>query len=229
MLHKDMTIETYMSPRSKNEKTSDIPTVWIGVNREQARASCDAVQCPLRPWSEEAKAGGIKCYAHGKTPTMALASIEKKLARDGRIPSMEEQLKKRAVTARFIRIGALGDPGVLPPGWWYKLEQLAKKNGLGILSYSHNWRNRPDLAGHTMASCDSLAEAVEARAMGFRAAVATREVRVGEHGIRLPDGSKAIVCPHMTMKAAGLPAVSCNDCGKCDPSRPGPTIIFVEH
>lgn len=229
MLHKDMTIETYMSPRSKNEKTSDIPTVWIGVNREQARASCDAVQCPLRPWSEEAKAGGIKCYAHGKTPTMALASIEKKLARDGRIPSMGEQLKKRAVTARFIRIGALGDPAVLPWGWWYKLERLARKHGLGILSYTHGFRTRPDLAGRTMASCDSLEEAVEARRMGFQAAVATREVSALDKGITLSDGSKAIVCPHMSLKAAGKPAITCNACGLCQGKNPSITIIFPEH
>ena len=225
-----MEVRTHLVPRSNNTKTADIPTVWIGATRPEARASCDTVKCPLRPWSPEAKAGGIKCYAWSGSPLMALASVEKMVARNNdTVPDMEEQLKKRSASARFIRIGAIGDPGVLPWGWWYKIGRMARKHGLGILSYTHNWRVRPDLVGHTMASCDSLEDAVEARKMGFQVAVATRDVDVADKNVTLADGSKAIVCPNMSVKAKGKPAPSCNSCGLCTGKNPNLTIVFPAH
>lgn len=221
-------IQVHMVAQSDNEKTGNVPTIWIGVNKEQARASCDAVKCRFRPWGPEAQAGGIMCYSHGGTPVMALASIARSVAKNG-VPSLERQLSKRAYAAKIIRVAAIGDPSVMPWGWWYKLNKLAKKNNLNIISYTQGWRDRPDLAGHTMASCHTYEDAVEARKMGFRPAIATREVGLLDKPITLPDGSKAVVCPHMAMKAKGKIPVTCNDCLLCVHGRSDVGIIFPDH
>lgn len=216
----------YIAPRSKNVKTGDVPTVWIGVTREESRATCDAVACPLRPW---ARAGEILCYAWAGTPILGLSSVERKFNAGTLELDLEAQLKKRSPAARIIRIGAIGDPAVMSWGWWYRIDRLAKKYGLKTVSYTHGWRLRPDLAGRTMASCDSLEEAVQARAAGFQAAVATREVGLLDKPITLSDGSRAVICPAMSSKARGKPMTQCNDCALCTGKHLGTTILFPDH
>lgn len=216
----------YLAPRSSNTKTGDVPSVWVGTSRSESRATCDAVSCPLRPW---ARTGDIVCYAWAGTPVLAFTSIERK-ARTGTLElDLETQLRKRSPAARIIRVGAIGDPGVLSWGWWYRLGRLAKKHGLKMVSYTHGWRDRPDLAGRTMASCDSLEEAVQARALGFQAAVATREIGNTDKPVTLRDGSRAVVCPAISSKARGKPAVQCNTCALCTGDRPDTVVVFPDH
>lgn len=222
-------VQTYLAARTDNDKTGDVPTVWIGINRQQARASCDAVGCKLRPWALDRKKDTPVCYAHGGTPAMGLSSIERSHERGTLNLNDEEMLRKRSKSARFVRIGALGDPGVMPWGWWYRIRRLAKKYKLKTIAYTHGWRSRPDLVGMTMASVDSLAEAVEAKAMGFQVAVATREVNALDKQVKLPDGSTGIVCPAIYTKAAGKPMVQCNQCLKCTGDNPDLTVIFPDH
>jgi hypothetical protein len=220
--------EVYATPRSDNRKTGDIPQVWIGQTWASARASCDAVACPLRPWLTRPK-GSMTCYAWGGTSAIAFASVLKKAA-TGTDRTLEHAIAKRSKKAQAIRVGAIGDPGVMPWGWWYRLRRLAKAAKLDVLAYTHadGWRKRPDLAGHTMASCDSLAEAVEAHALGFRAAIATRDVAADSPPITLADGRRAVVCPAISAATRNR-EVTCNTCRMCDGSKLGPDIIFPDH
>jgi hypothetical protein len=160
---------------------------------------------------------------------MGLSSIERAKARGTLNLDMESAILKRKKTARFIRIGALGDPGVLPWGFFYKVKRLATKHGLKVVSYTHGWRERPDLVGWTMASCDSLEDAQLAKDRGFQAAIAMKADPLAKD-IRLPDGTRAIVCPAIYSKAAGkAKQVTCNDCLRCTGDRPDLPVIFPDH
>jgi len=211
--------------RSTNSKTGDIPTVWIGKTLDESRASCDSVKCPLRPWARD---GQIMCYAHAGTPLMAFSSATKSVA-NGADRSLESAIENRSASARIIRVGAIGDPAVLPFSWWNRLQVLTKKAKLKIISYTHGWRDRPDLVGLTMASCDSLEQAEQAAARGFRAAIATREVTADSKPFYLSNGDKVVVCPAIASKARGRQNVTCNDCQLCVASKAGAHVAFVDH
>ena len=222
-----MQIQPYLASRSSNSKTDNVPTVWIGTSRDQAKASCDAVGCKLRPWV--AAKGAVKCYAWGGTPVMGLSSIERSAKRGTLNLNMRKALAKRKKSARFVRIGAIGDPGVLTWGYFYTLKRLAKREGLKVVSYTHGWDKRPDLVGWTMASCDSLEEAQIARDMGFQVAIAMKADPLRKD-YRLPDGTRAIVCPAIYSKAAGkAKPVTCNDCLRCTGDRPDLAVVFPDH
>lgn len=216
----------HLVPRSHNAKTGDVPTVWIGVTKEEAKASCDAVECELRPWLDLSK---VKCYAWNGMVAVGLQSMAKKVAAGGEVPEISEQLAKRASTARIIRVSAIGDPAVMSWGWWYALRRLARKHDLQILAYTAGWRKRPDLAGWAMASCKSLEEVEEAQLLGFRAAVVSTSVKPLDKGLVDLSGKKMIVCPYISMKARGVTPMTCNSCRLCDGSRLGPTIVFPGH
>lgn len=223
-----MTIEPYLASRSGNGKTDDVPTVWIGTDKEQARASCDAVACKLRPWiySKAERRERAICYAHAGTPLLGLSSITRSRESGTLNRDMESALLKRKKTARFIRIGALGDPAVLPWGYFYKLGRLAKKHGLKTIAYTHGWRQRPDLRGWTLASVESVEEAMEARTAGFHAAIVLR-VDPTIKGMHLPNGEWAPTCPAIRLKALGRQPVTCNQCLLC--SHKDRSVIFPDH
>ena len=73
--------------------------------------------------------------------------------------------KARKLLARKrIRIGAYGDPGAVPVSIWkVALAQVDELTG-----YTHLWRTYPELADFCMASCDSEADRIMAKALGFR-------------------------------------------------------------
>lgn len=223
-----MQIQPYLAPRSGNKKTDDVPTVWIGTDKAQAMASCDAVACKLRPWiySKAQRKDRALCYAHSGTPMLGLSSITRSRERGTLDLDMASAIRKRAKTARFVRIGALGDPAVLPWGYFYRLNRIAKRYGLRTISYTHGWRQRPDLVGWTLASVESVEEAMEAKAMGFSAAIVLR-IDPTIKGVTLPDGSWAPTCPAIRKKALGERAPTCNQCLLC--SKKTKDVIFPDH
>lgn len=69
------------------------------------------------------------------------------------------------VAGRQVRLGAYGDPAAVPIGVWHA---LLAQSAPGHTGYTHQWRAFPEFAELCMASVDSLAERVHARALGFR-------------------------------------------------------------
>ena len=198
---------------SDNEKTGSIPTAWIGKNKAESRATCG--DCPLLESGQ--------CYAHFGTPAIGHAALSKAAAR-GADRSMERAFQNRSVRAKMIRVGAIGEPGVLPLSWWQGVRAAAKKAGLDVIAYTHSWRVRPDLAGESMASCDDIFAVDEALAMGFRVAVVLPEDHACARFVT-PGGAKGIVCPAILTNHK----VQCNECRLCDGSKPGPVIGFPDH
>jgi hypothetical protein len=104
---------------------------------------------------------------------------------------------------RSVRFGAYGDPVLIPlsiMGW---IRFLADK----ITGYTHQWR-KPEYQkyrAHLMASCDSVAEYMLAKAMGWR----SFRVR-GPQDALLPT---ELSCP--ASKEAGH-KTQCIKCGQCN-------------
>lgn len=199
------------SARSTNAKTGDVPTAWIGDTIEAARATCAG--CPLLD------AG---CYAWTGSPRMAFASIR----RSARDTSLPHALRKRAKSARMVRVSAIGDIGGEGTATRDDIVARVKAVGLAIVGYTHRWRDaatRDVWRGLLMASCDTPGDADRARSEGWRAAV----VLPSDAPARsvTPAGHTVVVCPAQTSDGR----VTCNTCRLCDASKPGPIVGFREH
>jgi hypothetical protein len=99
---------------------------------------------------------------------------------------------------RGVRLGAYGDPAALPE-WEVRRVALGAKFWTG---YTHQWRRFDWLRPFVMASVDSEAEAIEARAAGWRYYRAATE---GAAPL-----AKESVCPSESV------GIQCAKCGACD-------------
>jgi len=199
---------------SKNTKTGDIPTLWVGSTREESKDSCKG--CPLLDNG---------CYAQGGTPAMGHSSMIR-AADKGKTYTLRDALLNAKRSAKMARFGAIGDPGALPWSYLQKAIKAVKSVGLDVVGYTHHWRTKGHLAGVLMASCDTLDECDEAIASGFKPAVVLPWDHTGR--FETPNGAKGIVCPAMAAEEKGG-TLTCNDCRLCDGSKPGPVIGFPNH
>jgi hypothetical protein len=118
------------------------------------------------------------------------------------------------LTGRIVRIGAYGDPAVIPSIHWRALLRYAA----GHTGYTHQWRRAiaRGLRGIVMASADSESDRDIARAMGWR----TFRVRTADQ----PLGAREIVCP---ASPEGGDRRQCIDCQACDGASRGPAQASV--
>jgi hypothetical protein len=99
---------------------------------------------------------------------------------------------------RGLRLGAYGDPGAAPTGFWHRITNKFDFH----LGYTHLWRTcDQDLRAYCMASVDTEAEAAEAQEAGWR----TFRVKHSNAPI-LPN---EVQCPNQTH------GVQCNNCRLC--------------
>lgn len=205
--------------RSRNSKTGNVPTAWIGADRATCLDSCKG--CAFAP---REIGGDGSCYAHAKTPKIGHASVIK-AARRGKDYSIEAAIRDAARGARMIRYTAIGDGGRTAPGVAARIKAAARAAKLALVGYTHHWREEQVAAewrGALMASCETPQDADTALANGWRATVVVAK----DHPARAttPSGAKMVVCPAQLSKR-----VTCNDCRLCDASKPGPVIAFREH
>lgn len=196
---------------TRNRKTGNVPTAWIGPTLSEARESCAG--CP---------ALDNGCYAHSGTPRIGMASIERTPTKDR---SLRAALRDRVASARMVRYTALGDGGRVPRAVADEIVATVKAAGLQLVGYTHHWREEQvadSWRGRLMASADTLSEADEAARAGWRVAVVLPEHSTGA---TTPDGRKVVVCP--AIRKPGK--VTCNDCRLCDGSARGPIVGFPAH
>lgn len=208
---------------SSNVKTGDVPTAWVGLTKEACRESCRG--CPMAPRDV---GGDGSCYSHSGSPAIAHASI-RKAAASGKARDLTSALRSASRSARMVRLSAIGDMGRMAREHADAIVGTIKAAGLAVVGYTHHWREAQPAEswrGRLMASVQSLAEADEALAQGWRAAA----VVAPDHPARsrTPGGATVVVCPAQIAEAAGR-KVTCNTCRLCDASRPGPVIAFREH
>ena len=211
-------MEVLWTSGSKNSKTGDVPTGWVGATVEQSRESCTAVACPLR---RRADGGNGECYAWHGSPAWAFVSMARARKR-GKFYDLARALDSRKVSARMVRLGAIGDPAACSPLAAAFIASKVRAAGLALVGYTHGWRTADHWRGRLMASCDTLAEVDQAVDLGWRATVVLPYQHSGRR-FTTPGGRTGVVCP------AQLGPVTCNTCRLCDGSARGPVIGFIDH
>ena len=137
------------------------------------------------------------CYV---TVFQAPTVVHKAYRRGNVYPQVSPQTASELVENRMVRLGSYGDPAAVPIYVWEIM--LARVSGKA--GYSHQWRTFPELAAYCMASCDTAAEQLQAKILGWR----TFRVRNPSD----PILSREIVCP--ASKEAGH-KTSCDTCKAC--------------
>ena len=116
-----------------------------------------------------------------------------------------------------FRLGSYGDPAAAPFRIWaHATARVKARNG-----YTHQWRDFPQFAALCMASVDSEAQAVEARANGWR----TFRVRAASAPVM--TGAE-VVCP--ASEEAGK-RTTCSDCRACGgtSAKARASIVIMAH
>lgn len=201
-------ILTGLANASRNAKTGDMLQTWImraDVHPLAALKGADASicgACPHRP------ASGGACYVQvGRAPS----NIWKAFAADRYAYGEGVQLG----AGRMVRLGSYGDPAAVPAAVWEALTRHAS----GWTGYTHQWRTAPHLKPLCMASVDSEAEAMEARAQGWR----TFRVR----GAAEPVAARLeFVCPASEEAGRKTDCATCRACmGTAGKAKASPVII----
>ncbi len=207
---------------TKNTKTGDVPTLWVGATREESKATCEG--CSLL----DSKG----CYAQYQTQSFGHSAMVKARAR-GKRYTFEGAMATRRITARMARFAAIGDPSRINHPTLRRWIGAVTAAGLRPIGYTHHWRDPINawLQDHFMASADSLTEADEALDAGW---AATAVVPADFTGGTTPKGRKAIVCPAIAAQRAGR-KLTCNQCRMCHPKSTTAikhrltVIVFPDH
>jgi hypothetical protein len=201
---------------SSNRKTGNMAQTWI--LRQDIRPT-DAVKtradesicgmCPHR--GDVATGAGRSCYVNvGQAPQAVYRAYV-----EGKYPRMSPAEAGLRLAGRGVRLGAYGDPAMVPIEVWQDLTADAAMH----TGYTHQWRTLDQAWAHfLMASADSVEDRRDARLSGWRSFF------VAPRGAAVPDG--AVLC----MAERDKPR-SCLDCGACAGTRGRDSVavdIFIE-
>lgn len=214
--------------QSTNRKTGNVPTLWVGSTREETEASCSG--CPVRD----------ECYYHNGTGGMAHASLRRSAAKRPERYTAEHALRTRSASARYVRASGGGDPSACDPVQLRADFAAAREAGLGVLAYTH-FPDRAAKAGMVDLFCASvgatddlqtgLEEVDHALWLGFKRAAMVAPWDAYDNGpnFTTPEGARGRICPALLAHSKGR-RVTCDQCGLCDPEKPGPAfIVFPDH
>ena len=195
---------------SSNRKTGNMCQVWIlradvnpvqAVNTGEDYSICG--NCPHRKQAD----GSRSCYVNvGQAPNSVWKTYQAgKYERDLHVLGARE-----AVAGRKIRFGAYGDPALIKP----LIFRILTNPAAGHTAYTHQWREpwAQWTAGHMQASCDGMADYLEASSRGFKTFAV-----IPKNG----DSYSGKLCP----ATAEGSKVTCLTCSLCDGVK---ADIFVE-
>lgn len=220
---------------SSNIKTGAMVQTWIlradvppvdASKRSVDSSVCG--QCPRR------HSLGGDCYVQ---PWQAPRSVWDSWDRQGRPgENWADQSQILALQADALayglRLGSYGDPAAVPYTVWQDLIDALQPSK--VVGYTHQWQVFADrsfdpsvtrdhyiwLRDHVMASCDTAAEAADARFLGWRTFTAIPA------GTTPPE--KSIQCPATRAENP----LNCYQCGVCDGSQGRPnraSVYLAEH
>ena len=195
--------------KSKNSKTGDMIQTWI-LREDISPLNAIATGADKSICGNCVHRGTAKrkrtCYVQAdRAPT----SIWNAYHRGQYIDlSNDPETIAMLIAQRIVRMGAYGDPAMVPLKQWRMLLAAAA----GRTGYTHAWRRgwAQALKEYVMASVDSVAEQDLARAMGWR----TFRVRTETE----PLQTNEFACP--ASPEAGE-RMQCIDCKACDGGRAG--------
>lgn len=202
-------VATGLRSASANAKTGGMVQTYIlradVAPTDAIRTGADASICGDCPHRGDGTGAGRTCYVNvGQGPLAVFRAYQ----RGAYAPVTDWD----AFAGRAVRFGIYGDPAAVPVAVWARLASLAR----GRTGYTHQWRTRPELRDYCMASVDTEAEAVEARAAGWR------YFRVALPGAAARLESEA-VCPASAEAGKKLTCSACLACG--GGSRRGSIVI----
>jgi len=195
--------------KSVNSKTGDMVQTWIlredvspldAIATGEDRSICG--NCARRGNATRKRT----CYVDvGKAPMAVWSAFHRGQYVD---LSNDPELVAYLIAGRIVRMGAYGDPAMVPVKQWRALLAAAA----GRTGYTHAWRRvwAQALRPYVMASVDSVAEQDTARAMGWR----TFRVRAETE----PLQANEFACP---ASPEGGERMQCIDCQACDGGRAG--------
>lgn len=204
-------IATGLTRGSRNEKTGDLIQTWI------MRDDVDPMTA-LKTGADESVCGdcphrGAACYVRVfQAPLNTWRTAQR-----GRYATAADLDAVAAMGAgRMVRLGAYGDPAAVPVAIWEALTSRAA----GWTGYTHQWRQAPELQRLCMASADSPAEGILARAQGWR----TFRVRMeGE-----PVAARLeFICPASNEAGRKTDCASCRACMGSDAKAKASPVILA--
>ena len=173
---------------------SNVVQVWVmrsdlspveAIKTEQDYSVCG--DCPLR---------GKVCYVN---LTFAPTQIYRTYKRGGYEPIGDRHLQRIKDYGKVLRLTAYGDIAAIPKSAIAPLINSASHT----IGYTHQWRASSDYKGIVMASCESVDDVKQARAIGWQ----TFRVKAKSDPL-LPQEQ---ACTNQTNKA-----IQCEDCKLCD-------------
>jgi len=204
--YNDKNIVVVMTMNSQNRKTGNMPQVWILYADEspvQAKKSGNdesiCGDCPHRKGA---------CYVNvGQAPNAVW-----KAYKAGKYPQATDQDIKNLVKFRAVRLGAYGDPAMVPS----EILDRVVESSRGNTGYTHQWRTKfidPTIQRHTMASVDNVDQYHQAKSEGWRT---FRVINKGDE--LLPN---EIFCP--ATEEGGM-KTNCENCLLCSGSKVGSKV-----
>jgi hypothetical protein len=192
--------------KSANSKTGDMVQTWImRADKEPHTAVADGTDtavcgdCPLKP-----SKSGICYVLTFQGPLRIFRSYK-----NGRYPQLHEptEYRQHFLQNRMVRLGAYGDPAAVPIDIWTDLLGGTK----GHTGYTHQWRTIPAITRYCQASCDTVADVIDATAAGHKVFFV---VPTGSNRRTLQRKTGALLhdCPAVT----GRKSTTCSACGLCN-------------
>jgi hypothetical protein len=204
--------------RSDNAKTGNMVQTFIlrpdAKPTDAVRDGTDSAICGECQHRRDAATGKRTCYVN---VGQSVNSIHRAFLA-GNYPVVSPQTAAAMCAGRRVRLGAYGDPAMVPDDLWRNLISRAH----GHTGYTHQWRTSPAFRDLCMASVDSDIEAHEAWSMGWRT------FRVRERSDDTIPGE--VTCP--ASKEGGM-RTQCERCLLCsgNPNRKGlrPGVVIIRH
>jgi len=197
---------------SDNRKTGNMVQVWIlatDINPVEAiKTGQDSRICGNCYHRGDETVGRKRtCYVNvGQAPNQ----VWKKFQR-GNYPALKISEYAEVFAGRAIRLGAYGDPAVMPKRIVKALTRVATKH----TGYTHQWRSSEWLKPFVMASCDSPSEYAEATSKGWRT-------------FRVSSNTKALTGEIECLSDSQ--GITCEKCGLCAGTSKGTDVknIFIQ-
>ena len=215
-------IATGFARKSANPKTGDMIQVWIllrHMNPVRAIKLGKDWKICFDCGHRGIKGVGRTCYVRVANAPLGVW----KAYRRGSYPHLEvsqyASVFERRKVRRKVRFGAYGEPVLIPVE---KMAELTRVSD-GWTGYTHQWR-KPEYASYAqfvMASCDSAADYVDAKAAGWR----TFRVR----GENQPMGWNEISCPASDEAGKRTTCAKCKLCSGVKPNDSRKDISIIVH
>jgi hypothetical protein len=197
-------VATGLDGKFRNEKTGALVQTWIMRDDvspiEAVKTGADASicgGCVHRGTVEAGKNVGRSCYVK----VFQAPLVVWKTAQAGKYATAELAGLAALGAGKRIRLGSYGDPAAVPMAVWDAFLSEAD----AFTGYTHQWREA-DLSRYVMASCDTDADYVEAKAKGYR----TFRIRAS---VEAPLNKREVACPASKEAGYKTTCASCVACG----------------